>query len=144
MKVFEAINRIDSLKHNTYSQCEKVEWLNRLDGQIKLQIIDTHKGGEDVIFNGYTEKENMNTEDMRKFLSTKCGLLGMSKISNDMRDIENGNDKTVLNAYTYSVAKYISWVPTALPMRRDWMPISSGWRGQCPSRAQTFLASVRT
>ena len=62
MKVFEAINRIDSLKHNTYSHCEKVEWLNRLDGQIKLQIIDTHKGGEEVIFNGYTEKENMNTE----------------------------------------------------------------------------------
>jgi len=54
------------------------------------------------------EKENMNAEDMRKFLSTKCGLLGMSKISNDMRDIENGNDKTVLDAYTYSVAKYIS------------------------------------
>jgi len=54
------------------------------------------------------EKENMDIEKMREFLSTKCGLLGMSKISNDMRDIENGNDKTVLDSYTYSVAKYIS------------------------------------
>lgn len=60
------------------------------------------------------EKENMDIEKMREFLSTKCGILGMSKISNDMRDIVNGNDKLVLDAYTYSVAKYISSYLAAL------------------------------
>lgn len=62
MKVREAIDRIDSLKHNTYTNGEKVEWLSRLDGIIKAQIIDTHEGWEDVQFNGYTEARDMETE----------------------------------------------------------------------------------
>ena len=37
MKVREAIDRIDSLKHNTYTRGEKVEWLSRLDGNIKAR-----------------------------------------------------------------------------------------------------------
>ena len=44
MKIIEAINRIDSLKHNTYSQNDKVAWLSRLDSLVKRLIIDTHEG----------------------------------------------------------------------------------------------------
>lgn len=61
MKIREAIDRIDSLKHNTYTYGEKIEWLSRLDGNIKNQIIDTHEGGQDVIYKPYTEKD-MDTE----------------------------------------------------------------------------------
>jgi hypothetical protein len=57
MKIREAIDRIDSLKHNTYTNGEKIEWLSRLDGMIKYQIIDTHEGGEDVLYKPYTEKD---------------------------------------------------------------------------------------
>ena len=57
MKVREAIDRIDSLKHNTYTYGEKVEWLSRLDGIIKHQIIDTHDDGDDIVFEGYTEND---------------------------------------------------------------------------------------
>lgn len=57
MKVREAIDRIDSLKHNTYTNGEKIEWLTRLDGQIKHEIIDTHECGEDVIFKPYLEQD---------------------------------------------------------------------------------------
>lgn len=57
MKVMEAIDRTDSLKHNTYTIGEKVEWLSRLDGLVKAQIIDTHEDGENIEFNGYTEKD---------------------------------------------------------------------------------------
>ena len=57
----EAIDRIDSLKHNTYTNGEKVEWLSRLDGLIKTQIFDTHEGDE-VFFMGYTEKDDMDTD----------------------------------------------------------------------------------
>lgn len=57
MKVREAIDRIDSLKHNVYSNAEKVDWLNRLDGMIKREIIDTHEGAEFVIFEGYSERD---------------------------------------------------------------------------------------
>ena len=57
MKVREAIDRIDSLKHNTYTIGEKLDWLNRLDGMIKREIIDTHEGGDSVIFEGYTDRD---------------------------------------------------------------------------------------
>ena len=61
MKVREAIDRIDSLKHNTYSNCEKVEWLSLIDGMIKDQIIDTHESDDPVYFYGYTD-EDMDAE----------------------------------------------------------------------------------
>ena len=44
MKIIEAINRIDSLKHNTYSRSDKVAWLSELDAMAKVEIVDTHEG----------------------------------------------------------------------------------------------------
>lgn len=62
MKIIEAINRIDSLKHNTYTQNDKVAWLSRLDSLVKRLIIDTHEGGVNVTFTGYDDKTDLNTE----------------------------------------------------------------------------------
>ena len=62
MKIIEAINRIDSLKHNTYSMNDKIAWLSRLDSNIKRLIIDTHEGWERVSFTGYNDKTDLNTE----------------------------------------------------------------------------------
>lgn len=62
MKLFEAIERIDSLKFNTYSQNDKVEWLSRLDWSIKKNIIDLHDGADAVSFNGYDDATDMQTE----------------------------------------------------------------------------------
>ena len=61
MTIIEAIHRIDSLKPNSYTQDEKVRWLSEIDGIIKKEIIDTHEGGEDIIFNGYTDLVDINT-----------------------------------------------------------------------------------
>ena len=61
MKIIEAINRIDSLKHNTYTKSDKVEWLSRLDAMVKNHIIDTHKG-EEVTFTGYDDATELQTE----------------------------------------------------------------------------------
>lgn len=62
MTLIEAINRIDTLKPNTYSQEEKVKWLSTIEGIIKRNIIDTHEGGEGVSFAGYDETTNLATE----------------------------------------------------------------------------------
>ena len=62
MKIIEAINRIDSLKHNTYTQNEKVAWLSRLDSMVKRLIIDTHEDGEDITFTGYDDTTDLKTE----------------------------------------------------------------------------------
>lgn len=62
MKIIEAITRLDALKFNTYTQTDKVEWLSGLDNMVKKHIIDTHEGAEDVIFTGYDESTDLQTE----------------------------------------------------------------------------------
>lgn len=62
MTIIEAINQIDSLKPNTYSQSDKVRWLSVLDGRVKAEIIDTHEGAVDTAFNGYNEETPLDTE----------------------------------------------------------------------------------
>lgn len=62
MKIYDAINSIDSLMFNTYSQKDKIDWLSRMDWIVKRHVIDTHEGGEDVTFTGYNENTDMDTE----------------------------------------------------------------------------------
>lgn len=61
MTIMDALYRIDEVKPNSYSQAEKMKWLSSLDGVIKSEIIDTHEGGEAVIFNGYDEATDLST-----------------------------------------------------------------------------------
>lgn len=62
MTIIEAINRIDAVNPNNYSQPEKVSWLSTLDGVIKKEIIDTHEGAEAVSFSGYNADTPLDTE----------------------------------------------------------------------------------
>lgn len=61
MTIIEAINRVDEIKHNTYSQPEKVKWLSTLDAMVKRTVIDTHEGGEDISFHGYDADTSTDT-----------------------------------------------------------------------------------
>ena len=61
MTIIEAINRIDSLKPNGYSQEDKIAWLSIVDGEIKANIIDTHEGSEAVSFIGYDAETALDT-----------------------------------------------------------------------------------
>lgn len=62
MKVIEAVQKVKDLKNNTYDQAYMIEWLSRVDSMVKRLIIDTHEGGEDVIFNGYNDQTDPGTE----------------------------------------------------------------------------------
>lgn len=62
MTIIEAIHRVDALKPNSYTEMDKVAWLSKLDGAIKKEIIDTHEGGEDVVFTGYDANTPTDTE----------------------------------------------------------------------------------
>lgn len=62
MQIIEAINLIDASKPNTYEQVEKIRWLSNLDLTIKREIIDTHEGGDKVVFDGYTDNTPTDTE----------------------------------------------------------------------------------
>ena len=61
MKIIEAIQKVDVLKPNNYSQEDKIKWLSTLDGIIKKEIIDTHEGADEVVFNGY-DSDSLDTE----------------------------------------------------------------------------------
>lgn len=61
MTISEAINKIDALKFNTYTQAEKVSWLSTLDGLIKNEIVNMHEGAEEVEFTGYGESTPTDT-----------------------------------------------------------------------------------
>lgn len=62
MTIREAITKLDALVYNTYSDTEKREWLSNVDANIKHAVIDTHEGGDDVIFNGYDNNTPDDTE----------------------------------------------------------------------------------
>lgn len=62
MTIIEAINNIDNLKHNTYSQADKVKWLSRLDSMVKRLIIDTHEDGDAVVYSNYDDSTDLQTE----------------------------------------------------------------------------------
>lgn len=61
MKIIEAINKVDELKPNGYSQNEKIAWLSELDGIVYRDVIETHEGEYDE-FHGYDENTDTNTE----------------------------------------------------------------------------------
>lgn len=61
MTISEAINKVDNYKPNSYTQQDKVRWLSILDGIVKTEIIDTHEGGEGVVFNGYEADTDVGT-----------------------------------------------------------------------------------
>lgn len=77
-------------------------------------IMGTRSGSIDpAICDFICQKENITPAEMNTILNKKSGVLGMSNVSSDFRDIEaaanNDNKlaKIALEAFYYSVAKYI-------------------------------------
>lgn len=66
------------------------------------------------------EKENLDIKDTNNLINKKSGLLGVSGISNDMRDIEaaaeNGNERAQIafDLFNYRVKKYIGSYAAAM------------------------------
>lgn len=57
MTLHEAITRADSLRPNVINISEKIRWLSHADGKLKLDLIDTHEGGDPAPFRPYTEDD---------------------------------------------------------------------------------------
>ena len=71
MTIIEAINKIDTLKPNTYTPEIKIYWLSKLDGIIFDKIIKTHEGADkeqainEYIANSVEEYEKSVNEYMK-------------------------------------------------------------------------------
>ena len=57
----QAICLLDSMKVNGSRQEDKIKWLSKLDGMIKKKIIDTHEGGQEIVFTPYDENTPLDT-----------------------------------------------------------------------------------
>ena len=62
MKIIEAINAIDALKPNGYTQAEKIRWLSTLDGFLHQEIVVPHEGADELPFSAYDEDTPPETE----------------------------------------------------------------------------------
>lgn len=66
------------------------------------------------------KKEGMNVSEMLNYLNKKCGVLGVSGVSSDFRDLSNaaehGNYRAelALNMFAYSAKKYVGAYAAAL------------------------------
>jgi len=84
-------------------------------------IMGTRCGSIDPAIVKYMmERENMTIEEMDTYMNKKSGVLGLSGISSDFRDLssaaEEGNEraKMALEAFAYSVKKYFGAYSAAM------------------------------
>lgn len=104
MKILGAINRIDSLKHNTYTQSDKVAWLSELDSMVKLEVIDTHEG--ETTFTGYDDSTDMQTELLIPAPFDEAYLLWMeAKIAYYNEEYEKYNNAMAMFQTAYEGCK---------------------------------------
>ena len=83
-------------------------------------MMGTRSGDIDpgIIF--FLHENGYSFEDINVMLNKKSGMLGLSGISNDMRDVESEAEKgnkqaqSALEAYAYRIAKYIGGYAAAL------------------------------
>lgn len=84
-------------------------------------IMGTRSGDIDPAASEYIRaKLNLSPEELVQFLNKKCGLMGISELSSDMRDLnaaaDAGNEKALLaiEACAYRIKKYIGSYAAAL------------------------------
>ena len=84
-------------------------------------IMGTRSGVIDTAIIPYVmDKENMDIKDVDTLLNKKSGVLGISGISSDFRDLEteakNGNERAqlALDMFVYSVKRYIGFYACAM------------------------------
>ena len=64
MTITEAISTAKLLKKHSYDDATALKWINEIEGRIKKEIIDTHDGGDLILFDGYTSP----TDDTKELI----------------------------------------------------------------------------
>ena len=78
-------------------------------------IMGTRSGDVDAaVVQTICNKEHIDVNECLNILNKKSGILGMSGVSNDFRDVETAASQVALQAFYYRVAKYIGAYTAAM------------------------------
>jgi hypothetical protein len=108
MTIMEALNRVDALKPNNYTNSEKIQWLSTLDGLVKKKIIDTHEGGEAISFEGYDEYSDLTKEMLVPAPFDDIYILWLS-MKIDLSNGEYGKYNNTALAYNNAYNEYAKY-----------------------------------
>lgn len=119
MKIAEAIDLIDALRPNQYSDEDKVRWLSVLDGKAYIEVILTHEGADEVSYEAYT------TEDMDRELLIPAPYAHEVYINWLMAQIDQANAE--IGKYNQSITLYnAAFLQWQQYYNRRHMPLSGG------------------
>lgn len=120
MTIHDAITRLDTLKHNTYSETEKRLWLSLLDGRIHREILMTHEGAPQADFPGYDANTPGDTVLLAEAPYDDVYIRHLEA----MADYHNGEIEKYNNSVLLFDAAYKAFAwhynRTHLPIARQW------------------------
>ena len=117
MTIEKIISQLDSQLPNTASQSEKVGWLDRIDRQVKHEILDTHTAPAE--FEGYTDDTPLNTTLLIPEPYDECYIRYMeAQIHYAMGEMSRYKNSMMLFNTVYSA--YSSWY------HRTHTPVNAG------------------
>lgn len=64
MTIRQAIDRVNEIKPNAYTDTQKREWLNELDKRIMFDVVFTHEGARDCYFYDYNDKTDLEKKQL--------------------------------------------------------------------------------
>ena len=120
MTLIGAINHIDSIKPNSYSEQNKRRWLSTLDGLVKREIIDTHKGAEAVSFSEYTDATPLTQELLVPFPYDDVYIRWL-EAQIDYANGEYGKYNNTITAFNNAYARFESYY------HKNNKPLSESW-----------------
>lgn len=118
MTIQTAIDRIDSLKPNKYTDMQKVAWLSDLDGMIFRELLLTHEQPPIITFDGYDESTSRNEELLVPFPYTDVyqHYLAMQMDLANAELQKYANDKILFNSAYNTYSDY--YTRTHMPVQK--------------------------
>lgn len=117
MTIQTAIERIDGLKPNKYTDEQKIAWLSELDGMVFRELLLTHQQPQIIEFEGYSETD-LETELLVPFPYTDVyqHYLAMQMDLANAELQKYANDKILFNNAYNTYSDY--YTRTHMPVQR--------------------------
>ncbi len=119
MTVIEIFNKVDNLEPNQYTQKEKLDWLNQLDGQIFDELILTHEHEDGISFTPHSDASDEPLVPSPYGMDIYVNYLKAMIAESNHEMVKYNASMTLFNS---AYQRYASWY------NRNNMPVQNGNR----------------